>query len=290
MGYSSRYHAASLAAVFIALAVGILIGVGLADDVITTASQEVEQSLRGDLEEARAEIEDLRLELDRQSEFAHLVMPVLIDRRLAGTGVAVVGMGGLAEETAVDVQEAVDASGGSLEAVAALTLPPDREALAEAAGGRVGPLRRDEDALRQLGRAVGGGIVGGTPLIDRVSGALFSRFSGSLEGVDAVVVVPELPAELDADEKAAADALVAGFTAGLAEGGTPVVATQRANAEPTSLEPLIDAGLAAVEHVDVAAGKVSLVLALAGADGHYGYSDDADRFLPELAGPAAPAP
>jgi len=29
MGYSGRYHAASLAAVFIALAIGILIGVGL---------------------------------------------------------------------------------------------------------------------------------------------------------------------------------------------------------------------------------------------------------------------
>ena len=34
MGYSARYHAASLAAVFLALAIGILIGVGLGDNVV----------------------------------------------------------------------------------------------------------------------------------------------------------------------------------------------------------------------------------------------------------------
>src|SRR5919106_1796215 len=32
-GYSARYHAASLAAVFLALAIGILIGVGFGEDV-----------------------------------------------------------------------------------------------------------------------------------------------------------------------------------------------------------------------------------------------------------------
>ena len=48
MGYSGRYHAASLAAVFVALAIGILIGVGLADDVVSGASQELEDSLRND--------------------------------------------------------------------------------------------------------------------------------------------------------------------------------------------------------------------------------------------------
>ena len=63
MGYSGRYHAASLAAVFVALAIGILIGVGLADDVVSGASEELEDSLRGDLDEANAETDDLRSQL-----------------------------------------------------------------------------------------------------------------------------------------------------------------------------------------------------------------------------------
>ena len=46
MGYSGRYHAASLAAVFLALAIGILIGVGLGDDVVSSAAEDLEASLR----------------------------------------------------------------------------------------------------------------------------------------------------------------------------------------------------------------------------------------------------
>jgi hypothetical protein len=35
LGYSARYHAASLVAVFLALAVGILIGAGLGDNLVS---------------------------------------------------------------------------------------------------------------------------------------------------------------------------------------------------------------------------------------------------------------
>ena len=49
MGYSGRYHAASLAAVFLALAIGILIGVGLGHNVLSGAQKDLEQSLKSDL-------------------------------------------------------------------------------------------------------------------------------------------------------------------------------------------------------------------------------------------------
>ncbi len=42
MGYSGRYHAASLAAVFLALAIGILIGVGLGHNVLSGAQRDLE--------------------------------------------------------------------------------------------------------------------------------------------------------------------------------------------------------------------------------------------------------
>ena len=45
MGYSGRYHAASLAAVFLALAIGILIGVGLGHNVVSGTTKNLEQSL-----------------------------------------------------------------------------------------------------------------------------------------------------------------------------------------------------------------------------------------------------
>ena len=52
MGYSARYHAASLAAVFLALAVGILIGVGFGSDIVNGTADDLEQSLPSDLDDA----------------------------------------------------------------------------------------------------------------------------------------------------------------------------------------------------------------------------------------------
>ena len=46
MGYSGRYHAASLAAVFVALAIGILIGVGLGHKVVSGTTKNLAQMWR----------------------------------------------------------------------------------------------------------------------------------------------------------------------------------------------------------------------------------------------------
>ena len=93
MGYSGRYHAASLAAVFVALAIGILIGVGLADDVVSGVSEELEDSLRADLDEANAEVDDLSSQLKVESEFSDAVGPALVAGRLDRERVAMVEFG-----------------------------------------------------------------------------------------------------------------------------------------------------------------------------------------------------
>ena len=65
MGYSARYHAASLAAVFLALAIGILIGVGLGNKVYKGARNDLEQSLKSDLAGSRTRADDLQSQLNR---------------------------------------------------------------------------------------------------------------------------------------------------------------------------------------------------------------------------------
>ena len=58
-GYSARYHAASLAAVFLALAIGILIGVGFGDDVVSGTTEDLEESLQNDVERQRERTDEL---------------------------------------------------------------------------------------------------------------------------------------------------------------------------------------------------------------------------------------
>ena len=70
MGYSARYHAASLAAVFLALGVGILIGVGLGKNVVNDTTRNLEASLKGDLSNARGQVSTLQGESARSSELS----------------------------------------------------------------------------------------------------------------------------------------------------------------------------------------------------------------------------
>src|SRR6476659_3627878 len=102
MGYSARYHATSLIAVFIALAVGILVGAEFGGDALTNTRKDLERSLTGNLQDARARADQLGAELSRSNEFADRVYPVLVRNRLAGKRIGIVALGGLPSEFTSD--------------------------------------------------------------------------------------------------------------------------------------------------------------------------------------------
>ena len=201
MGYSGRYHAASLAAVFIALAVGILIGIGLADDVVSSASEELESSLRTDLSAAEDKADDLQTQLDRSDRFSSLIIPEVLAGRLVGRRVALVEIGGTDEELVSDTRDAVETADGELAAVAQIALPPDEQALIDDLQPRYAKLRNDPDSLTKIGEAVGRELAGGGPTIRRLAPDLFARFSGDLRGVDDVVIARIPPEELSAGQR-----------------------------------------------------------------------------------------
>ena len=93
MGYSARYHATSLIAVFLALAVGILIGAEFGGDALTQTRKNLENSLVGNLQDARGRVEDLNSELGHADEFDEKVYPVLTRDRLQGKQFALIAFG-----------------------------------------------------------------------------------------------------------------------------------------------------------------------------------------------------
>lgn len=291
MGYSGRYHAASLAAVFVALAIGILIGIGLADDVVSTASDEVESSLRGDLDERNAQVEDLEAQLEGQQRFAEQAGPALVAGRLARQRVAVIALGDLPDgETAEDAQRAIEKAGGELTSVAVLDLPPDLDALREAvsdrlpAGARGAPI-----SAEQLGSAIGRQLASDGPLIEVVREQLFSRFNGDLTGLDRVVFVSLPPDELQADLSGEGRAFEAALIRAIDEAAAGTAGAERTSTDPTTLAPFSAAGIATVDNVEQAPGQVALVFALLGADGDFGIKEGADSLLPDLL-PKRPEP
>jgi hypothetical protein len=287
MGYSARYHVASLAAVFLALGVGILIGTGLGKNVVNDTTRRLESSLKGDLLSARGQVASLRGDLRRQQAFAQGVYPALTRGALPRGRIAVVSLGGLDGSLRADIESAIGAqneTGARLKQFAVVREPPDIAALTgELRGTRLHPLRRDPNDLASFGRHAGRALVTGGPLFRRTSGALLARRSGRPGGISAVIVTRSAPQGLGKAASAATTGLESGILDGLQRAGVPVVAVESTGTDPSSISLFRSHGLTTVDDLDLTAGQLALVYALRGARGSFGVGANAGRLLPPLA-------
>jgi hypothetical protein len=290
MGYSARYHAASLAAVFLALAIGILIGVGFGDEVVSGTREDLESSLTGDLEAARERADELAVELGQSEEFGDQVFPVLVGSSLRGRRIGVLALGGLPDDTSRSIESALEPTGARLRAVAVVREPPDLKALAdELEETRLSRLDDEPDEVEAFGKAVGRQFILGGDLLDTVRGKLLSRASGAFGNLDAVIVVRQQPEDLNANERGDTGRLESGLLDGLTATGAAVVGVETSGDDPSSMGFLAPR-ISTVDHLDQVAGKVSMVFALLGTDGDYGVKDTADRLLPDVLTPLPSGP
>ena len=291
MGYSARYHAASLAAVFLALAIGILIGVGLGDNVVRGARGDLESSLKSDLANARGQVEDLQGQLNQGRDFDQQIYPALVGGLLRGDRVAVVALGGLPDAMKGDIDAVVGSdspTGAQLGEFAVIGEPPDVRSLAAAfpPQSRLRAAPRDPDDLSALGRRAGRALVTGGPPFDRIRDPLLARISGRPGGIDGVIVVRQQPSDLGPQKAADTGALEDGILAGLESTGVPVAGVERSDADSSSIGYFEAQDVpATVDSIDLVSGRVALAYALAGVHGHYGVKSTADSLLPELGRP-----
>jgi hypothetical protein len=284
MGYSARYHVASLAAVFLALAVGILIGAGLGDDLVRSSTENLESSLKGDLADARNQVADLQHELDREHEFAQAAYPALVGDQLGGEHIAVVAFGSLDDQIGDDVRSALGPTGAKIGEVSVVTEPPDTGAILDAGGkqfakgaGKGGA----GDRLQALAKQTGRDLIAGGKLYERERESLLSGFSGEIRPVDGVVVVRSRPADLNGRDEAASGRIEDGMIDGMAASGVPIVGVQRTDTDDSSVGYFESREISTVDDIDLAAGQVATVYALAGAQGNFGVGANADSLLPE---------
>jgi copper transport outer membrane protein MctB len=283
MGYSSRYHIASLAAIFVALAVGVLIGVGFG----SSPQKSLERSLKGDLKDARVDADRLGGELKHEREFGDRVYPVLVGGHLQRERVALIALGGLPENLSSNIEDALQPAGAKLTEVAVVRLPPSLDGLAQRLPKKRFPgLARGGPALERYGRVVGVQLVRGGGLLRRTRDQLLSRTSGRLGNVDDVIIVRDQPSDLTSAEARATNALEDGLVAGIKAAGTPAVAVERSDSEASSVGFFASQQLSTVDDLDLVAGRVAMVFALLGAEGNFGVKESADRLLPELLVPS----
>ncbi|MEJ7798340.1 MAG: copper transporter [Solirubrobacteraceae bacterium] len=281
--FDFRYHALSLAAVFIALVVGLLLGVAIGDkELVSSARTDIRNSLRNEVRRADSERDAAKAQLASEQRFGDKAYPILTGGRLRGRRIGLV-MLGPSDIKPDRVREWLDPSGASLALVAELRDEVDPRALAaRASGTRYASLDTDSDLLGPLGRRVGIQLVEGGRLVDRLRSTLLQTISGEFGGLDGVIVIR--PSQLPED-KAAADRLKAlqdGITRGLAQTGVKVVGIEPSGSEPSQIGWYRERELSTVDNVDENAGRAALVFVLAGADGAFGRRDSAQDLLPPV--------
>jgi len=290
MGYSAKYHATSLIAVFIALAIGILIGAEFGGDALTNTRRDLERSLTGNLQDARDRADELSAELARSNEFASSVYPALVRDRLSGRRIGVVALGDLPGETSAAIEDALGPTGARLVGVGVVREPVDLRALAgDLSKTRFASLRRDPDMLTAFGVGLGRQIVLGGTLPEFVRGHLFSRASGNFGALDGVIVVRDVPEDMGPVQRSNASRLESALIAGIEGTRTAAVGIETSGTDPSSISFFNGNDLTSVDDAELAAGRVAIVFGLLGAEGSFGVKGSADRLLPDLLPPVEPA-
>jgi hypothetical protein len=283
MGYSARYHAASLVAVFLALAIGILIGAEFGGDALTNTRRNLEQSLVGNLQDARSRADELNGQLNRADEFGERVYPVLTRDRLLGRRIAIVALGALPSDITGAVEDALGPTGAKLVGVGVVREPVDLNGLAEdLAKTRFANLRTNPDGLTELGTGLGRQLVLGGDLPEVVRGQLFSRASGNFGGLDGVIVVRDQPEDMGPVQRERASQLETALMSGITGTRTAAVGIEATGSETSSVSFFQANDLASVDDVDLTAGQLAMVFAMLGAEGSFGVKGSADRLLPDL--------
>jgi Copper transport outer membrane protein, MctB len=283
MGFSARYHATSLIAVFLALAVGILIGAQFGGDALTETRKNLEQSLVGNLQDARSRADDLSGELGRADEFDEKVYPALTRDELQGKRIALIAMGGLPSEITSAVEDALGPTGATLVGVGVVREPVDTNTLAdELSKTRFAELQGLPEELSELGVGVGRQIVIGGTLPELVRGGLFSQASGEFGSLDGVIVVRDQPEGMGPVQRSTANSLESALLAGITATRVPAVGVEATSTEPSSISFFGSNGLSSVDDIDLTAGQLAMVGVLNGDAGAFGVKSSADRLLPDL--------
>ncbi|HXY84088.1 MAG TPA: copper transporter [Gaiellaceae bacterium] len=283
--FDLRYHVASLAAVFFALVIGILVGVALTSHGLNNTER---KKLEAELSSAQGRIADLQLAVqadNADSTFVKGAYTAVMANRLRNKHVAVLYVGPVSKSVRADVNDTLNDAGAVMIRMRAISVPINAHTIEASLAKRsalasftVGPKR-----FANIGRELADEFTlgGDTPLWDALEGQLVEeRVGGGKRPADAVVVVRTAQPQTGH----ATAQIVGNLLSELANGSVPAVGVEASGTRPSAVPTYKHVGLSSVDDVDLPIGRVALAVLLSGPgeNGHYGLQSSLDdSILPD---------
>lgn len=309
---SFRYHLVSLISVFLAIALGIIIGTTTLNGAVLDNLNLQVDNLTEDKRDLETRSQVLEGQLNQGDAFDQTVAPVLVADRLPGASVLIVLAADAVDADVVDQTVAlVEAAGATV--AGTLQLEPEfsdpqvaqdlQNYVTDSEGLPPGiQLPSTDDAavlvaallgsvlMRPAGLTEPGDPTAATTVLSGLSTlGVLSQDSAEITVADYAILLTA--GALDGDDAAERNSALAALASGLdAAGSGSVVAGDAVTADETGLvgairaDPIVATAVSTVDNVNVAAGRVSSVLALAaegqGTSGKYGTGEDTQPVPP----------
>ena len=289
--FDFRYHVASLAAVFVALVLGILVGVGVSsNDTLSHSERKLLNEQKAELQARYTALAGQLNQLEDQERaaaaFSSVAYAAVMKDRLKGKRLGIVFVGpsdtrlrGIVEGTFTD------ASGVSTR-YRSLKVPVDPVAIEKAIASRPALAAKyaGPSGLEALGKELGVELVKGgkAPLWGPLSSLLVVERLGGMRGpLDGVVLV-----RTATPQHGPTVGFLHGFYAGLGSAGAPLVGVETSDTKVSATGLFHQLGISSVDDMQTPAGRLALAALLAGAQpGHYGLDQTNDAgVLPPLPG------
>lgn len=286
--FDLRYHVASLAAVFFALVIGILVGVALASHGLGNTER---KRLEEDLRRSESQVDLLKTQVDTlvsgsaaDRAFVEATYKSVMASRLTGKKIAVLFVGSSENVQRSSIVTALsDADAGAPLRIRFVKVPVDPAALATRLEKK--PLLASyagPDQLRNLGHDLGQEFVTGTdtPLWTTLQNLIVEEKIGPAKPpADGVVVVRTVT-----PQTGPTGVFLKGLYTGLVDSGVPVVGVERTADPDRAIKAFQRAGFSTVDDIDTKIGRLALIALLADPtlNGDFGIKKSAQAPLPPI--------
>ena len=302
-----RYHLVSLISVFLALAVGVVLGAGPLQNSLGTALNDQVTSLRENRKAMQTQLEQTEAAVNDRDDYIAAAAAAYLPGTLEGKKVALAVLPEAKSDDIDTIIAQLEAAGGTINGRVSLTTAwtdPSREAFRESYSGQLaGHLGKtvSTDGNGVLGEGLGTALTGDaqtakqlmdlltatdTPLV-----SVDTRLNGP---ADMIVVIgprsPDATAPRDSETTdsltQAASSWAEALTGTAAVSTTVVVGAADAETDVVSSLRTAKAPVTTIDSVGQTAAAVSTPLALAaaaaGRKGHYGFDKGADAVMPPI--------